>query len=148
MSPEELEESKEEVLAAAAQEPAHEMQEDMPAQSDPVIVGQGKFKDADAIHKGSGDAKLYKLEAGSQLLRLENFNVTNSPALQVYLAEHPSPGSASAVSDGDYLDLGPLKGNIGNQNYPVPEGTEIADYKSAVIWCRLFSVLFSPALLY
>ncbi|MGH8728567.1 MAG: DM13 domain-containing protein [Burkholderiales bacterium] len=145
MSPDELEESKEEILTAAAREPAHEMQEDMPAQAAPTLVAQGKFKDADVIHKGSGDAKLYKLEDESHLLRLENFNVTNGPALHVYLAKHPSPESAADVTDGGYVDLGPLKGNIGNQNYPAPEGTAIGDYKSAVIWCRLFSVLFSPA---
>jgi hypothetical protein len=146
MSPEELEKAKEKILAEAALEPPHEMEEAMPAGSaEPTVIGQGKFKDADVIHKGSGDAKLYKLADGSHLLRLENLNVTNGPALHVYLAKHPSPESAANVTEGGFLDLGNLKGNIGNQNYPVPEGTAITDYKSAVIWCQLFSVLFSPA---
>ncbi|MCP4333110.1 MAG: DM13 domain-containing protein, partial [Gammaproteobacteria bacterium] len=43
--------------------------------------------------------------------------------------------------------LGKLKGNIGNQNYAVPPGTNIAEYQSVVIWCELFGVLFSPAAL-
>lgn len=146
MSPEELEKARDEILAAAAREPAHEMREAMPDEAaEPALVAQGKFKDADIIHKGSGDARLYRLADGSHLIRLENFEVTNGPALHVYLAKHAAPETASEVTGGGYFDLGKLKGNIGNQNYEVPEDIAVADYKSVVIWCRLFSVLFSAA---
>ena len=57
------------------------------------------------------------------------------------------PTEASHVEDGGYLKLGKLKGNVGNQNYPVPAGTNITEYNSVVIWCELFGVLFSPAAL-
>jgi hypothetical protein len=29
----------------------------------------------------------------------------------------------------------------------VPPGTDVSDYKSAVIWCKQFAVLFATALL-
>jgi len=44
-----------------------------------------------------------------------------------------------------FIDLGPLKGNRGNQNYAVPAGTDLSKFKSAVIWCRRFLVGFGVA---
>jgi hypothetical protein len=46
-----------------------------------------------------------------------------------------------------WLSLGALKGNVGDQAYSVPEGTDVTAYKSVVIWCEQFGVLFSPAAL-
>ena len=135
------------VMAEAAATPDAMVEEDMPDMATPKVVKRGSFVDADAVHKGSGDAILYQGPDGSHLLRLENLRVTNGPDLVVYLAKHPDPKSAGDVEDGGFLSLGELKGNVGNQNYPLPAGTEVADYGSAVIWCELFGVLFSPAAL-
>jgi hypothetical protein len=44
-----------------------------------------------------------------------------------------------------YLDLGSLKGNLGNQNYDIPAGTDINQFKSVVIYCLPFHVVFSTA---
>ncbi len=125
--------------------PDKTMQEEMTMQS-PVIIKLGLFKDADAIHQGSGKALLYQLKDGSHLLRLEDFKVTNGPDLMVYLVKKSDVTEASHVTEG-YINLGNLKGNIGNQNYIIPAGTDISNYNSAVIWCELFGVLFSPATL-
>ena len=51
------------------------------------------------------------------------------------------------MTDRGYLSLGELKGNVGNQNYPIPADVDVAGYGSVVIWCELFDVLFSPAAL-
>jgi hypothetical protein len=45
----------------------------------------------------------------------------------------------------DYLDIGALKGNKGNQQYAIPERAGDARLATAVIWCRAFSVLFARA---
>ena len=116
----------------------------MPAQT-PELVASGAFKDADDIHKGSGDALLYRLADGSHLLRFENFRTTNGPDLVVYLAAHDAPARAGDVTDTGFLSLGKLKGNVGNQNYRIPANIDVGAYRSAVIWCELFGVLFSPA---
>ncbi|MEM8685005.1 MAG: DM13 domain-containing protein [Pseudomonadota bacterium] len=136
---------KDEILAAAAGMQDKAMTEAMPAT--PSVVASGTFIDADAVHKGEGNAMLYALPNGGHVVRFEDFRVTNGPDLYVYLAKHPSPTTAEDVVDGGYLSLGKLKGNIGNQNYPLPDGTDVADYGSVVIWCQLFGVLFSPAAL-
>ena len=132
------------IMDAAAAAPDAQVTDDMPDDA-PVVVASGQFTDADAIHKGSGTAILYRLPDDGHVVRFENFRTTNGPALVVYLARHPSPASADDVTDGGFLDLGKLKGNVGNQNYPVPAGTDVSEYGSVVIWCELFDVLFSPA---
>lgn len=43
------------------------------------------------------------------------------------------------------VELGKLKGNLGNQNYTVPAGTDLSQFRSAVLWCQRFSVAFGAA---
>lgn len=133
-----------EIMDAAASAPDVSATEAMPPTS-PVAIAQGRFVDADAIHKGSGQAMLYQLPDNRHVVRFEDFRTTNGPALVVYLAKHPAPMQASDVLDGGYVSLGKLKGNIGNQNYEIPADADISEYNSVVIWCELFDVLFSPA---
>ena len=135
-----------EIMDAAANGPSTTAGDAMPSGT-PGVVKSGAFVDADAVHRGSGTATVYELASGSHIVRLEDLRVTNGPALVVYLAEHPAPARASDVTDGDFVNLGELKGNIGSQNYPVPDGVDIENFDSVVIWCELFGVLFSPAAL-
>lgn len=91
----------------------------------------------DGIHNAEGVAKVIALNDGSTVLRLENFKATNGPDLYVYL------GTDKSASDIVYL--GRLKGNIGNQNYPIPAGIDLTSYNTVLIWCKAFSVLFGSA---
>jgi hypothetical protein len=110
-----------------------------------VALQIGSFRDADRFHKDSGTATVYELPDGSLLLRLEDFNVTNGPDLHVLLSVHPDQGTRNEVKDLGYVDLGKLKGNIGNQNYEISAGLNVSDYSSVVIYCLPFHVLFSVA---
>ena len=111
----------------------------------PAVVRAGAFRDADKLHKGSGAAGLYRLANGDHVLRFENLKVTNGPDLRVYFVKHPGPAESDDVTADNFVDLGTLKGNIGNQNYTIPAGTEVAPFGSVVIWCRAFGVLFATA---
>src|SRR5918996_542592 len=91
----------------------------------------------DGTHNAEGKAREINLENGKQFIRLENFKVTNGPDLYVYLATDKSTS--------DFVDLGKLKANNGNQNYEVPEGTDLTKYDTVLIWCKSFSVLFGSA---
>ena len=44
--------------------------------------------------------------------------------------------------DGDYVDLGALKGKKGNQNDPIPASVDLSGLSSVSIWCERFSVSF------
>jgi Electron transfer DM13 len=91
----------------------------------------------DGIHEAEGFAREISLEDGRQFVRFENFKVTNGPDLFVYLATDKSAS--------DFVDLGKLKANNGNQNYQIPPGTDLSKYNTVVIWCKAFSVLFGSA---
>lgn len=107
----------------------------------------GMFRDADRVHQGSGTATLLEDGTGRAVLRLTDFQVTNGPDLEVWLVAEPDPQTSSDVSNSTWLSLGQLKGNIGDQNYDIPAGTDLSQYGSVVIWCEQFGVLFSPATL-
>jgi len=87
---------------------------------------------------------LIKLAGGGRILRLENLATSNGPDLRVYLSTTPASSDWHGY-DRDYVDLGALKGNLGNQNYALPDGVDLSRYRSAVIWCRQFSVGFAVA---
>ena len=98
----------------------------------------GSFAGAgDGVHNAEGVAMVIYLEDASDVLRLEDFRVTNGPDLYVYLATDKQAS--------DFVDLGRLKANSGNQNYDIPEGTDLAKYDTVVIWCKAFSVFFGGA---
>ena len=110
-----------------------------------LVLSKGTFQDADRFHQGSGEATIYRAPDGSHLLRLENFQVTNGPELHVILSPNPAPGSRDDVHQTGYLDLGSLKGNVGNQNYEIPADVDVSALSSVVIYCSPFHVVFSVA---
>jgi hypothetical protein len=128
----------------AADQPPVTADENMPEEG-PTALREGVFRDADSFHQGSGRATIYELEDGSLVLRLEAFDVTNGPDLHVYLVPEPRPEGRDDIEG--YLDLGELKGNVGNQNYEIPGDAEIGQFGSVVIYCQPFHVVFSTATL-
>lgn len=110
----------------------------------PGVLLQGQFQDGEPGHNGKGTARVIRAQDGSLVLRFENFSVTNGPDLRVILSTDPGAGRGSATS-GDALDIGGLKATDGNVNYTIPAGTDIAKYRSVIIWCRAFRVLFASA---
>ena len=122
-----------------------EVSEVLPEELAVSLVREGRFRDADSAHRGRGRAEVLRTGGGALLLRLSDFEVTNGPDLEVWLVKAADPASSREVTESEWLSLGPLKGNIGDQIYQIPDGTPIEDYGSVVIWCEQFSVLFSPA---
>ena len=111
----------------------------------PTVLAQGSFVDGDSFHKGSGLATLYHTPDDSYLLRFDDFVATNGPDLHVLLSPNAAPVDHASL--GEYLDLGALKGNIGAQNYELPAGFDPTHYKSVVIYCLPFQIIFATAAL-
>jgi len=137
----------EQVMGAAAAVMSDKMVEDtMPeAANEWIAVSMGEFMDADSFHQGSGTAAIFQ-QGDQRVLRFENFEVTNGPDLHILLVKHPAPTQPGDVGE-DYVDLGQLKGNMGNQNYDIPTDIDLSEYQSVVIYCKPFHVLFSIATL-
>jgi hypothetical protein len=121
-----------------------EMSEDMPEPMDSMTaLFQGEFYNI--AHEGMGTATVYQLADGSRILRFENFEVLNGPELHVYLSPgDPIPDTVGVELAGS-VDLGMLKGNIGDQNYDIPADLDLSAFDSVVIWCVPFRVPFSAA---
>jgi hypothetical protein len=111
-------------------------------ESGPVTLARGSFRNLE--HATTGRALLIELPDGSHILRFENLDTSNGPDLRVYLSEIPASDDWHAYGE-RFVDLGDLKGNLGNQNYRIPKGVDLSKYRSAVIWCRRFTVGFGVA---
>jgi hypothetical protein len=109
----------------------------------PVRVSSGEFHAV--AHPGTGDAIVYRMEDGSQVLRLENLDIFNGPDLYVYAVAADDANDSDTVLDAGFINLGPLKGNQGNQTYELPTGFDPAKYRSISVWCQRFSVNFATA---
>ncbi|MFF0340653.1 DM13 domain-containing protein [Kribbella sp. NPDC004875] len=101
-------------------------------------------------HGTSGDIAVLALPDGRRVLRIENLDTSDGPDLKVWLSDAAvRPGRAGwhVFDDGTYRDLGRLKGNHGNQNYPIPREVRLESFRSVAIWCDRFNVSFGAAAL-
>ncbi len=101
---------------------------------------QGMF--IDRAHPTTGVAKIIT-DGNRRFLRFEDFETDNGPDLNVYLT---TPGPDGGVGD-DPIDLGNLKGNIGDQNYELGPEIDLDRYTTVFIWCVRFRVAFGAAAL-
>ena len=112
----------------------------------PTVVATGNFVSQE--HETKGTATILRLADGQRILRLTDFETSNGPDLQVWLTDQPVQTDNEGwflFDDGQHTSLGGLKGNIGDQNYPIPADVNLADYRSVSIWCDRFSVSFGAA---
>ncbi len=123
--------------AAATAAPAEAAESEGGAQ----LVAFGQWQGSDDFHFARGDAYIVETEPGVYILRVENFSVRNGPDLFVYLSRNPDGWEEDAVN------LGDLKATDGAFNYEIPSDIDIEEFRSAVVWCRRFAVLFGHATL-
>ncbi|MCB0997375.1 MAG: DM13 domain-containing protein [Acidimicrobiales bacterium] len=112
-----------------------------PESMGPITTFEGMFVSLDHATRGTA---LIRTDGSRTFLRFEDFETDNGPDLNVYLVR--ADASSGEIGD-DYLDLGDLSGNIGNQNYEIPPGVDLSDYRGVVIWCVRFSAPFGGAVL-
>ena len=107
-----------------------------------ALVASGSFRSLE--HRTTGTATIIRLANGSHVLRFVDLDTSNGPDLRVYLSRKPHTLGWHDYGT-DYVELGHLKGNRGSQNYVIPAGTDISQFRSAVIWCVRFKVGFGVA---
>jgi hypothetical protein len=113
------------------------------ASPSPVTLAEGNFHDG--AHKTAGTATIHQLSDGKRVLRLTNFETSNGPDVRVYLVAAQDVTDNETVTRAGFVELGSLKGNIGDQNYDLPVDTDLSRFKSVTIWCRRFGVNFGTA---
>lgn len=114
---------------------------------DESISRSGKLQKIDVVHGGRGTALLapHPTETASSILVLyDGIKITNGPDLWLYLSTSSNPKKSFE----SYKNLGLLKGNKGDQLYKINKPySSLKQYKSVIIYCKQFDILFSYALI-
>lgn len=129
-------------VAISESQTAPEDEREMGAEAARVLAS-GAFSTIDALHWGRGTATIYEF-TDRRILRFEGFSSARGGDVRVYLSRDPQPRNALELGV-DFLNLGRLKGNIGNQNYVLPENHDLSVYRSAVVYCKQFEVVITSA---
>ena len=126
-------------MAAPEQDPTGET-----SAAQTMVLAEGEFVSLE--HQTKGTALIVETTNGHRYLRFQGFETSNGPDLVVYLSTKEPAGPDDWYGyDQDFVDLGALKGNIGNQNYAIPDDVDLNRYSTAVVWCRRFTVGFAAA---
>ena len=109
----------------------------------PIFTGRFEGR----AHPTSGRATIYETTGGVRRLSLSDFTTSNGPDVHVVLARADDPAlDQEIVKTGlDYVELGPLKGNQGDQNYDIPASVDLKKYNAVVIYCERFHAVFGMA---
>ncbi len=110
-----------------------------PVPSGNIELVAGEF--VTQAHSSSGRAAIVQLDDGSRVLTFEDLDTDAGPDLRVYLVDGPAEDDDLGL----VVDLGGLKGNIGNQQYEIPDDVDVDRFTTVSIWCRAFSVGFAKA---
>ena len=108
-----------------------------------AVLARGNFHAV--AHEAKGTATVHRLADGKRVLRFTDFMTSNGPALKVYLVAAEDAADNATVTDVGFVDLGALKGNLGDQNYEIPDGVDLTKYRAATVWCSRFNVNFATA---
>jgi hypothetical protein len=109
------------------------------------VVARGDF--VSLAHETKGAATIHVLAGGKRILRLTDFQTSNGPDVRVFLVAAPDARDSETVKKAGYIELGKLKGNVGDQNYDIPADVDLEKYRAVTIWCNRFGVNFGTAAL-
>jgi hypothetical protein len=113
------------------------------APSSAQVLDSGVF--SGVVHPTVGAATVYRLASGDRILRFTNFRTSNGPDVHVYLVAADDAKDSDTVRHADFIDLGTIKGNVGDQNYSISHDLDLAKYRTVSIWCKRFAVNFGSA---
>ena len=109
-----------------------------------ITLAEGSF--ISRSHDSEGIAKVLTDGSDQRFLRFEEFSTDNGPDLNVYLTSADADAPEGDFNrSGEFIDLGDLKGNIGDQNYEIPADVDLERFDTVVVWCVRFSAAFTAA---
>ncbi|WP_373540539.1 DM13 domain-containing protein [Chamaesiphon sp.] len=126
---------------------------EQPTQTTPLqlaaTVKSGTFVRAEQPTRGGASIVT---QNGRSFLQLDAGFKTSSQGPDLVVALHRSRNVLGttkapnyALKGGDYIVLSRLKKYSGAQRYAIPANINLANYRSAVIWCRKFNATFGVA---
>lgn len=93
-------------------------------------------------YKINGEWSLVQRDGKSFISFSDDFKTKNGPDLKIFL----SPTAAADVNGKNAVNgsllLGKLQNNKGAQEYEIPAGTDLSKYKTVLVHCQAYSVLW------
>ena len=120
--------------------------EAMPAaqgSASPQPLASGQFYSI--LHPTAGTATIYRMGDGTRVLRFTGFSTSNGPDVHVYIVAADDAKDSASVLRAGFIDLGTIKGNMGDQNYTLGPEVDLSKYRAVSVWCKRFSVNFGAA---
>lgn len=99
-------------------------------------------------HETRGTVRVVQQPDGTRVLAIEGLSTSDGPDLRVWLTDQPVIEGVDGwyvFDDGAYVELGPLRGNVGDLVYPIPADVDLDALTSVSIWCARFAVSFGAA---
>lgn len=112
----------------------------VPAGSPAQALESGTFYGI--LHPTEGTATIYRMGDSTRVLRFTNFKTSNGPDVHVYMEVADDAKDNKSVLRAGFIDLGTIKGNIGDQNYTLGPNVDLSKYRAVSVWCKRFSVNF------
>jgi hypothetical protein len=113
------------------------------ASSSPQRLVSGQFYSI--LHPTAGTATIHRMGDGSRVLRFTGFSTSNGPDVHVYMVASDDAKDVTTVQQAGFIDLGVIKGNIGDQNFTLGPDVDLSKYRAVSVWCKRFSVNFGAA---
>ncbi len=113
------------------------------SESTPIVEATGRFHGV--AHETRGQVAVLRRANGERILRFTDFSTSNGPDVRVLLVATVDANDNAAVASARTLEIAPLKGNVGDQNYALPADADLDVDRSVVIWCHRFGVNFAAA---
>jgi len=89
-----------------------------------------------------GSAHIEEVDGEVTLVFSNDFKTKNGPDLKIYLSKRPLSRLSAQNVDKSTVRLSVLKSHRGAQTYKIPKTIDLDDYKSVIIHCEAFSVLW------
>ncbi len=102
----------------------------MPSTAAPVSIGTFHPVDGTA----TGTAALFHKPDGTFVITFENFSVASSAHTDVILVPNKDVTKDGDINKTTIVDLGPLKGLSGMQDFAVPASADAMTYHTVVLW--------------
>lgn len=97
-------------------------------------------------HGGAGDATVVELAEGGRVITFSDFEVdpgAGGQDLRIWLSAGNPQSDGEATED--FVEIAPLRGESGDQQYELPESVDLDRYDSVVIWCVPFTTRIAQA---
>ncbi|MBW4513754.1 MAG: DM13 domain-containing protein [Timaviella obliquedivisa GSE-PSE-MK23-08B] len=104
------------------------------------VAQSGQFVASE--HPTEGTARIVTENGKRYLVFDQAFKSDEGPDLFVLLHRDQMPQTYDAQN---YISLGRLQSVKGEQRYAIPDDVDLANFQSAVIWCRQFNATFGYA---